>query len=79
MLYITFVDNVAPSSASAAKKSGGLGTGKETLRLRSKGPATVEVPDDVVDIAIDKINNLLESFMGINDTELCKSYSTNLI
>ncbi|KAK2157666.1 hypothetical protein LSH36_187g06020 [Paralvinella palmiformis] len=57
------------------KKSGIVGTGKETLRLRTntKGPATVEVPDDVVSIAIDKINALLESFMGINDTELAQT------
>ena len=27
-------------------------------------------PDDVVDIACEKINSLLESFMGINDSEL---------
>ena len=27
-------------------------------------------PDDVVNVATDKINGLLESFMGINDTEL---------
>jgi hypothetical protein len=26
--------------------------------------------DGVVDVATEKINNLLESFMGINDTEL---------
>ena len=31
-------------------------------------------PDDVVNVAVDKINNLLESFMGINDTELCKLF-----
>ena len=30
-------------------------------------------PDDVVNVATDKINNLLESFMGINDTELGKT------
>ncbi len=29
--------------------------------------------DDVVNIATDKINALLESFMGINDTELGKA------
>ena len=29
-------------------------------------------PDDVVNVAVDKINGLLESFMGINDTDLCK-------
>ena len=27
-------------------------------------------PDDIVDVAVEKINGLLESFMGINDTEL---------
>ena len=27
-------------------------------------------PDDVVNVAVDKINGLLESFMGINDTDL---------
>lgn len=64
--------NIGPPSVGAGKKPG-YGTGKETLRLRSKGPATVEVPDDVVTIAIDKINNLLESYMGINDAELAQS------
>lgn len=30
-------------------------------------------PDDVVNVAVDKVNGLLESFMGINDTELGKT------
>lgn len=30
-------------------------------------------PDEVVNIAVDKINGLLESFMGINDSELGKA------
>ncbi|BFY99596.1 hypothetical protein BsWGS_02636 [Bradybaena similaris] len=55
------------------KGSSNIGTGKQTLRLRSTGPATVEIPDDVVHIATDKLNNLLESYMGINDTELAQS------
>lgn len=54
------------------KGSSSLGTGKQTLRLRSTGPATVEDVDDSSDLAIDKINGLLESFMGINDTELAQ-------
>lgn len=59
--------------AGAQAKKGGLGSGKETLRLRSKGPATVEqAPDNVIQAAVDKINALLESYMGINDTELGK-------
>ncbi|XP_013412110.1 PDZ domain-containing protein GIPC1 [Lingula anatina] len=64
--------NIGPSSG--GKKGGSnYGSGKETLRLRSKGPATVEVPDEVVSVATDKINSLLESFMGINDTELSQT------
>ncbi|KAK3091784.1 hypothetical protein FSP39_022595 [Pinctada imbricata] len=59
--------------SSGKKGSGNLGSGKQTLRLRSSGPATVEIPDDVVNVAVDKINGLLESFMGINDTELAQS------
>ncbi|BFZ16473.1 hypothetical protein BsWGS_19512 [Bradybaena similaris] len=63
--------NIGPA---AGKKGGGsIGSGKQTLRLRSKGPATVEIPDDVVNVATDKINGLLESFMGINDTELAQT------
>lgn len=64
--------NIGPSQG-GPKKSGNMGTGRETLRLRSKGPATVEVPDDVVDVACEKINSLLESFLGINDSELAQT------
>lgn len=64
--------NVGPSTGQ--KKSGsGIGSGKKTIRLRSNGPATVEEQDDVVEIAVDKINALLESFLGINDAELAQS------
>ena len=34
-------------------------------------------PDDVVNVAVDKINGLLESFMGINDTDLCEYFLRN--
>ncbi|UYV66733.1 GIPC3 [Cordylochernes scorpioides] len=48
-----------------------LGSGRETLRLRAGGLATIEqAPDSVVQSALDKINALLESFMGIHDNEL---------
>ncbi|KAG0411723.1 hypothetical protein HPB47_011146 [Ixodes persulcatus] len=67
--------HIGPRSGAGAAggpaKKGGLGSGKETLRLRSKGPATVEqAPDNVIQAAVDKINALLESYMGINDSEL---------
>jgi len=65
--------NIGGANRGGNKKSGNIGTGKETLRLRSKGPAEVEVPDDVVDTAIEKINTRLESFLGINDNELAQT------
>ncbi|XP_056148654.1 PDZ domain-containing protein GIPC2 [Lampris incognitus] len=48
-----------------------VGTGKGTLRLRSKGPATVEeMPTEFEEKAVRKVDDLLESYMGIRDTEL---------
>ncbi|XP_036452419.1 PDZ domain-containing protein GIPC2 [Colossoma macropomum] len=48
-----------------------IGTGRGTLRLRSKGPATVEeVPTEFEEKAVKKVDDLLESYMGIRDTEL---------
>lgn len=48
-----------------------VGTGRETLRLRSKGPATVEeMPTEFEERAVKKVDDLLESYMGIRDTEL---------
>nr|CAH0103556.1 unnamed protein product [Daphnia galeata] len=62
--------NIGPrTNPGTAKKS--YGSGKETLRLRANGPARVEeAPDSVVEAAVEKINSLLESFMGINDADL---------
>ncbi|XP_018610137.2 PDZ domain-containing protein GIPC1-like isoform X1 [Scleropages formosus] len=48
-----------------------LGTGRGTLRLRAKGPATVEeLPSAFEEKAIEKVDDLLESYMGIRDSEL---------
>uniref|UniRef100_A0A673CJR0 GIPC PDZ domain containing family, member 3 n=1 Tax=Sphaeramia orbicularis TaxID=375764 RepID=A0A673CJR0_9TELE len=45
--------------------------GKETLRLRSKGSATVqEVQNEFEERATKKVDDLLESYMGIRDLEL---------
>ncbi|XP_012257918.1 PDZ domain-containing protein GIPC3 [Athalia rosae] len=47
------------------------GSGKETLRFRADGSVQIEeVPDDSATYGVEKINGLLESFMGINDNEL---------
>ncbi|KAJ8418512.1 hypothetical protein AAFF_G00000110 [Aldrovandia affinis] len=48
-----------------------IGTGRGTLRLRSKGPATVEeIPTEFEEKAVKKVDDLLESYMGIRDCEL---------
>ncbi|XP_072338085.1 PDZ domain-containing protein GIPC3-like [Scyliorhinus torazame] len=50
---------------------GKVGSGRETLRLRSKGAATVEeAPTEYEERATKKVDDLLESYMGIRDTEL---------
>ncbi|XP_039262475.1 PDZ domain-containing protein GIPC2-like [Styela clava] len=61
----------APQSTA---NSNNVGTGKATLRLRSKGPATVQaIPTESEDKAVGKIDDCLESFMGIRDTELAST------
>ncbi|XP_064372123.1 PDZ domain-containing protein GIPC2 [Dromaius novaehollandiae] len=48
-----------------------ISKGKETLRLRTKGPATVEeMPSEAEEKAIKKVDELLETYMGIRDLEL---------
>ncbi|NXH09329.1 GIPC2 protein, partial [Bucco capensis] len=48
-----------------------ISRGRETLRLRTKGPATVEeMPTEVEEKAIKKVDELLETYMGIRDIEL---------
>ncbi|RWS24928.1 PDZ domain-containing protein GIPC1-like protein [Leptotrombidium deliense] len=52
-------------------KKAHFGSGKETLRLSANGPPVVEeTVDKSEQMAIQKINALLESFMGIHDNEL---------
>ncbi|ALC42468.1 kermit [Drosophila busckii] len=58
----------ASSSATAGRN---FGSGKETLRFKANGNAQIEPKFDEATVAgVEAINNLLESFMGINDTEL---------
>ncbi|XP_068630318.1 PDZ domain-containing protein GIPC3 [Battus philenor] len=59
------------TSSTRAGKKVNYGSGKETLRFKANGPATIENEhDEKSQAGIEKINGLLESFMGINDTEL---------
>ncbi|XP_045878914.1 PDZ domain-containing protein GIPC2 [Meles meles] len=56
-----------PGKSSAEK----IGTRRETLRLRSKGPASMEdMPSETKTKAIEKIDDLLELYMGIQDIDL---------
>ncbi|XP_051172290.1 PDZ domain-containing protein GIPC3 [Leptopilina boulardi] len=47
-------------------------TGKETLRFKADGSVQIEKikDEDIMTLGVEKINIILESFMGINDTEL---------
>ncbi|XP_037070619.1 PDZ domain-containing protein GIPC3-like [Pollicipes pollicipes] len=63
--------NIGPRSGPKTGKATGYGSGKATLRLRANGPARIEqAPTNVVQSGVNKINSLLEGFLGINDTEL---------
>ncbi|KAG8555313.1 hypothetical protein GDO81_017666 [Engystomops pustulosus] len=64
-------DMIEPRSKGGKTTEGKIASGRETLRLRSKGPATVEeVPTAFEEKAIKKVDDLLESYMGIRDIEL---------
>ncbi|XP_060038365.1 PDZ domain-containing protein GIPC1 [Erinaceus europaeus] len=61
------------STRSAGRPGAGtqLGSGRGTLRLRSGGPATLEdLPSAFEEKAVEKVDDLLESYMGIRDSEL---------
>nr|XP_033771910.1 PDZ domain-containing protein GIPC2 isoform X2 [Geotrypetes seraphini] len=62
---------IEPRSKGGKLADGNISSGRETLRLRSKGPATVEqMPSELEEKAIKKVDDLLEAYMGIRDIEL---------
>ncbi|XP_066149523.1 PDZ domain-containing protein GIPC3 [Euwallacea fornicatus] len=61
---------IAPKNSTRAPKKAGYGSGKETLRFKAGGKAEIQQQDDAMDSGIEKINGVLENFMGINDSEL---------
>ncbi|XP_067252936.1 PDZ domain-containing protein GIPC3 [Chanodichthys erythropterus] len=64
-------DMIGQRTRAPKSGEGKMVSGKETLRLRSKGSATVEeIPSEFEDKAIRKVDDLLESYMGIRDLEL---------
>ncbi|XP_069622881.1 PDZ domain-containing protein GIPC1 isoform X1 [Ranitomeya imitator] len=66
-------DMIGQRSNSSAN-SAGISSGRGTLRLRAKGPPTVEELVREVSVieekAIQKVDDLLESYMGIRDSDL---------
>ncbi|KAI1882622.1 hypothetical protein AGOR_G00236780 [Albula goreensis] len=64
-------DMIAQRTRAPKCGEGKVANGRETLRLRSMGGATVqEVPDKSEEGAITRVDDLLESYMGIRDLEL---------
>ena len=108
---LSYIDMIGQRSGGSRSGSGvQLGTGRGTLRLRSKGPATVEElvstccaklmlvicqymlfyfviseffpflqPSAFEEKAIEKVDDLLESYMGIRDSELGKSVCERIL
>lgn len=67
-------DMISQRSTKTAPSSTSITSGKSTLRIRSQGPATIEaVPTAAEEQAVGKIDDLLESFMGIRDGDLAKT------
>jgi len=58
--------------AKRGRKTGDIKNGTKTLRFKADGQASIEETDDIMDKAIERINALLETYMGINDAELGK-------
>ncbi|XP_014804505.1 PREDICTED: LOW QUALITY PROTEIN: PDZ domain-containing protein GIPC3 [Calidris pugnax] len=57
--------------SSKSPGEGRVASGKETLRLRAQGPATLEEgPTPFEEEAARRVDDLLESYMGIRDSEL---------
>ncbi|CAH0546519.1 unnamed protein product [Brassicogethes aeneus] len=60
---------IAPKNSKYSSKKS-YGSGKETLRFKAGGQAQIEEQDDILDAGIEKINTILETYMGINDCDL---------
>lgn len=67
-------DMISQRSAKTGPSSTSITSGKSTLRLRSHGIATIEaIPTAAEEEAVGRIDDLLESFMGIRDGDLAKT------
>jgi hypothetical protein len=58
--------------AKRGRKTGDVKNGTKTLRFKADGRASIEETNGIMDKAIERINGLLETYMGINDADLGK-------
>ncbi|XP_058495054.1 PDZ domain-containing protein GIPC3 isoform X2 [Solea solea] len=63
-------DMIGMRTRAPKSTEGKMVNGRETLRLRSKGAATVQEVNEFEERATKKVDDLLESYMGIRDLEL---------
>ena len=68
--HLLLTANIGPRNGGTGGKKQSYGSGRQTLRFKANGPAKVEEVDDVRTSAEEKINELLENFLGINDADL---------
>ncbi|CAF0872482.1 unnamed protein product [Rotaria sordida] len=54
------------------RKTSNIKNGRKTLRFKADGRAIIEDVDDIMVKAIDRINGLLETYMGIHDSDLAQ-------
>jgi len=67
------MQEIAPRGAQGGSGQVAAGSGKKTLRMKKDGSAVVEEVDDAVTKMVTKVDDMLESFVGIRDTELSQT------
>lgn len=68
-----FDTNLAPRGAQGGSGNVSAGGGKKTVRMKKDGTAVVEEVSDAVEKVVAKIDDMLENFVGIRDSELSRT------
>jgi len=64
---------LAPRGAQGGSGNVAAGGGKKTMRMKKDGTAVIEEIDDAVTKMVTKIDDMLEQFVGIRDSELSQT------
>jgi hypothetical protein len=67
------MQEIAPRGAQGGSGTVAAGSGKKTLRMKKDGSAVVEEVDDAVSQMVTKVDDMLENFVGIRDSELSQT------